>query len=49
MGGWYWLLVPMGLFMIATGVLNYCPAVLAFPQYRAEKITDKYPSYKLDK
>ena len=49
MGGWYWLLVPMGVFMIGTGVLNYCPAVLMFPQYRAEKITDKYPTYKLKK
>ncbi len=49
MGGWYWLLVPMGLFMIATGVMNYCPAALAFPQYKAEKITDKYPQYKLKK
>jgi predicted phage tail protein len=49
MGGWYWLLVPMGLFMIATGVMNYCPAVLAFPQYKAEKITEKHPTYKLDK
>ena len=28
MGGWYWLLAPMGLFMIATGVMNYCPAGL---------------------
>lgn len=49
MGGWYWLLVPLGVFMIGTGVLNYCPAVLMFPQYRAEKITDKYPTYKLKK
>ncbi len=49
MGGWYWLLVPMGVFMIGTGVLNYCPAVLMVPQYRAEKITDKYPTYKLKK
>lgn len=49
MGGWYWLLVPMGLFMIGTGVMNYCPATLAFPQYKAEKITDKYPQYKLKK
>ena len=48
-GGWYWLLVPMGLFMIATGVMNYCRAVLAFPQYKTEKITEKYPPYKLDK
>ena len=49
MGGWYWLLVPMGVFMIGTGVMNYCPAVLMFPHYRAEKITDKYPTYKLKK
>ncbi len=49
MGGWYWLLVPMGLFMIATGVMNYCPATLAFPQYKAEKLTSKYPQYKLKK
>lgn len=49
MGGWYWLLVPLGVFMVGTGVLNYCPAVLMFPQYRAEKITDKFPSYKLKK
>jgi hypothetical protein len=49
MGGWYWLLVPLGVFMVGTGVLNFCPAVLMFPQYRAEKITDKFPSYKLKK
>ena len=49
MGGWYWLLVPMGVFMIGTGVMNYCPAVLMFPQYRAEKITEKYPTYDLKK
>ena len=49
MVGWYWLLVPMGLFIIATGVMNYCPATLTFPQYKAEKISDKYPQYKLKK
>lgn len=49
MGGLYWLLVPLGVFMMGTGVMNYCPAALAFPQYKAEKITEKYPTYKLDK
>jgi hypothetical protein len=49
MSGWYLLLIPMGLFMIGTGVMNYCPAVLMFPQYKAEKITDKFPTYKMEK
>ena len=49
MGGWYWLQVPLGLFMIGTGVMNYCPAALVFPQYKAEKITEKYLSYRLEK
>jgi len=48
-GGWYWLLAPLGLFMIVTGVVNYCPATLAFPQYKGEKLIDKYPTYKLKK
>jgi hypothetical protein len=48
-GGWYWLLAPLGIFMIVTGVVNYCPATLAFPQYNGEKIADKYPAYKLKK
>lgn len=48
-GGWLWLLAPLGLFMIGTGVVNYCPATLAFPQYKGEKLVDKYPTYKLKK
>ena len=49
MGGWYWLLAPMGLFMIGTGVMNYCPATLFFPEYKGEKLKDKMPSYDLRK
>jgi len=48
-GGWYWLLAPLGLFMIGTGVENYCPVTLAFPQYKGEKLIDKYPTYKIKK
>jgi hypothetical protein len=48
-GGWYWLLAPLGLFMIGTGVVNYCPVTLAFPQYKGEKLIDKYPTYKIKK
>jgi predicted phage tail protein len=49
LGGWYWLLAPLGVFMIGTGVVNYCPATLAFPQYKGEKMIDNYPTYKLKK
>ena len=49
MGGWYWMLAPLGLFMIATGVMNYCPATFLFPQYKGEKISDKFDSYDISK
>lgn len=49
MGGWYWMLAPLGLFMIGTGVMNYCPATLLFPQYKGEKLTDKFDSYDISK
>jgi hypothetical protein len=49
MGGWYWLLAPMGLFMIGTGLLNYCPATLMFPQYKGEKLEDKFDSFDIRK
>lgn len=49
MGGWYWMLAPLGLFMIATGLLNYCPATLFFPAYKGEKLSDTMPSYDIRK
>ena len=49
MGGWYWMLAPLGLFMIATRVMNYCPATFLFPQYKGEKISDKFDSYDISK
>jgi len=49
MGGWYWMLAPLGLFMIGTGVMNYCPATLFFPQYKGEKLADKFDSYDITK
>ena len=49
MGGWYWLLSLFGIFMIFTAAVGYCPTGLLFPEYKAEKITEKFPSYKMDK
>jgi len=49
MGEWYWLLAPFGVFMIFTAAMGYCPTGLLFPEYKAEKITEKFPSYKMDK
>ncbi|MEK9578373.1 MAG: DUF2892 domain-containing protein [Aquiluna sp.] len=49
MGGWYWMLAPLGLFMIATGIMNYCPATFLFPQYKGEKLSDKFDSYDISK
>lgn len=49
MGEWYWLLAPFGVFMIATGLMGYCPAGLFFPEYKDEKLTEKFPSYDLKK
>ena len=49
MGGWYWMLAPLGLFMIGTGVMNYCPATFLFPQYKGEKLADKFDSYDISK
>ncbi len=49
MGEWYWLLAPFGLFMVFTAVKGYCPTALLFPQYKEEKLTEKFPSYKMEK
>jgi len=49
MGGWYWLLAPFGVFMIFTAVMGYCPTGMLFPDYKEEKITETFPSYKMDK
>ena len=49
MGEWYWLLAPFGVFMIFTGAMGYCPAGMLFPEYKEEKITEKFLSYKMDK
>lgn len=32
--GWFLLLLPLGAFMIYTAVMNFCPATLAFPDFR---------------
>jgi hypothetical protein len=46
--GWSLLWLPLGVFMIATGVLNYCPAGLLYPEWKKErKILTDFPSYKL--
>jgi hypothetical protein len=48
--GWSLLWLPLGLFMIATGLLNYCPAGLMFPEWKKEQqIVAAMPSYKLKK
>ena len=31
MGEWYWLLAPLGVFMIFTGAMGYCPTGMLFP------------------
>ena len=49
MGEWYWLLAPLGVFMIFTGAMGYCPTGMLFPEYNEEKITEKFPSYRMDK
>ena len=49
MGEWYWLLAPFGVFMIFTALMGYCPAGMLFAEYKAEKITEKFPSYKMEK
>ena len=49
MGEWYWLLAPFGVFMIFTALMGYCPTGMLFPEYKAEKITEKFPSYKMEK
>lgn len=46
--GWNLLLVPLGLFMIGTGLANYCPATLLFPQFqRTGELTNKLSKYDL--
>lgn len=48
--GWSLLLAPLGLFMIGTGVLNYCPAGLLFPDWKKEsQLVANMPSFKLKK
>jgi hypothetical protein len=46
--GWNLLLLPLGIFMIATGILNYCPAGLVFPEWKKEpQILANFPTHKL--
>ena len=46
--GWNLLLLPLGIFMIATGILNYCPAGLVFPEWKKERqILANFPTHKL--
>ena len=42
-------MAPFGVFMIFTGAMGYCPTGMLFPEYKEEKITEKFPSYKMDK
>jgi len=49
MGDVYWLLAPLGLFMIGTGIMNYCPATFLFTDYKGEKLTHKFDSYDITK
>lgn len=49
LGGWFYLLLPLGVLMIGTGIANYCPAVLLYPQYKGEKLTNQFPTYNLKK
>lgn len=46
--GWNLLLLPLGIFMISTGILNYCPAGLVFPEWKKERqILANFPTHKL--
>jgi hypothetical protein len=46
--GWSLLWLPLGLFMIGTGIMNYCPAGLLFPEWKKEQqILKNFPTYKL--
>jgi hypothetical protein len=46
--GWNLLLLPLGIFMIATGISNYCPAGLVFPEWKKEpQILANFPTHKL--
>ncbi|MEY4961373.1 MAG: hypothetical protein RLZZ249_70 [Actinomycetota bacterium] len=46
--GWSLLLLPLGILMIGTGVANYCPAVLLYPEWKKEQqLVASMPSYKL--
>ncbi|MCF8528886.1 MAG: DUF2892 domain-containing protein [Aquiluna sp.] len=48
--GWSLLWLPLGMLMIATGLLNYCPAGLLFPQWKKEQqLLTNFPTYKLKK
>jgi hypothetical protein len=35
--GWFLVLLPLGAFMIYTAAANFCPATLAFPEFRKEQ------------
>ena len=35
--GWFFALLPLGGFMIYTALVNFCPATLAFPEFRKEQ------------
>ena len=48
--GWSLLWLPLGLFMIGSGILNYCPVGLMFPEWKKEQqILADFPTYKLKK
>lgn len=48
--GWSLAWLPLGLFMIGTAVMNYCPAGLMFPEWKKqEQIFKSMPSYNLKK
>ena len=46
--GWSLLLLPLGLFMIGTGLMNYCPAGALFPDWKKDQqLIASSPKYKL--
>lgn len=46
--GWYLLLLPLAAFMAYTAVMNFCPATLAFPDFKRDAVALKsLPKYRL--
>jgi hypothetical protein len=46
--GWYLLLLPLAAFMAYTAIMNFCPATLAFPDFKREAVALKgIPEYRV--